>query len=298
MRIGVLSDLHHDPGLAGQRGRWINDYAPGAVLDRLDAALRSFEQAGADAILLLGDFTEMADPDALDELLGAVRKRFRGPVGVDPDTRDEPLGAVRKRFRGPVGVVDGNHDVGMPGFGDVLLRHDVSHLAATSLALDGVTLAGVGIEQAGSEFRVRATTVDGATDGLLVVASHFPVLSQAGVLTGAGMPYSGDLVDREELAARVASLHRPAVALTGHIHARTSEARGPLLQLTVGAIIEPPFDCTIVEIAAGDRPEVTRTARRLGPKRPLDPVFAPATERWRWTGSAWGLDPCAAVASA
>jgi predicted phosphodiesterase len=232
--------------------------------------------AAADAVLLLGDFTEMTDPEALDELLGAVRTRFRGPVGV----------------------VDGNHDGGMAGFADVLLRHDASDLAAGSLALDGVTVAGVGIEPAGSEFGVRATTIDGAADGLLVVASHFPLLSQAGVLTGAGMPYSGDLVDREELAARVASLHRPAVALSGHIHARTSEARGPLLQLTVGPIIEPPFDCTIIEITAGDQPEVTRTARRLGPRPPLDPVFAPSTERWRWTGAAWTPDPPAAVRAA
>jgi hypothetical protein len=74
------------------------------------------------------------------------------------------------------------------------------------------------------------------------------------------------------------------VALSGHIHTRCSQADGTVLQLTVGALIEPPFDATVVEI---EPTQVTRSARRLGPRASVDPVLAPDRERWTWSGEGW-----------
>ena len=56
-----------------------------------------------------------------------------------------------------------------------------------------------------------------------------------------------------------------------------------MLQFTVGAVIEPPFDATLVEI---DGTSVRRTARRLGEIAVTDPVFAPDDEHWQWTANA------------
>jgi hypothetical protein len=93
-------------------------------------------------------------------------------------------------------------------------------------------------------------------------------------------------VNRDELEAYLRATGTPTVVLSGHIHARCTEARGPLLQMTVGALIEPPFECTVVEIEA-DRdggPVVRRSAHRLGPVAAVDPVFTPDSECWRWDG--------------
>ena len=113
-------------------------------------------------------------------------------------------------------------------------------------------------------------------DHLVVVASHFPVLSEASRVAGAGLPYAGDLVNRDDLESRLRSDPRAKVVLNGHIHARCSIHDGPLLQFT------------IVEIDATSL-GVRRTARRLGEIALTDPVFAPDDERWQWTDDRWEL---------
>ena len=62
----------------------------------------------------------------------------------------------------------------------------------------------------------------------------------------------------------------------------------------VGAVIEPPFDATIVEI---DGTSVRRTARRLGEIAVTDPVFADDDERWQWADDRWELQRLASSAA-
>ena len=113
-------------------------------------------------------------------------------------------------------------------------------------------------------------------------------------MAAAGLPYAGDLVNRLELEGRLRSDSRPKLVLSGHIHARCSTHDGALLQFTVGALIEPPFDATVVEI---EGTSVRRTARRLGEIAVTDPVFAADDERWQWTGDRWELQPPASSAA-
>ena len=82
--------------------------------------------------------------------------------------------------------------------------------------------------------------------------------------------------------------------LNGHIHARCSIHDGPLLQFTVGALIEPPFDATLVEIDGTSLRR--RTARRLGEIAVTDPVFAADDEVWN-TDDRWELQPLASSAA-
>ena len=115
-------------------------------------------------------------------------------------------------------------------------------------------------------------------------------------MAGAGLPYAGDLVNRAEVEAELRADPRPKLVLSGHIHARCSAGDGALLQFTVGAMIEPPFDATIVEIdaAAGS---VRRTARRLGEIAVTDPVFAADEEHWQWVDGRWETQPVAPSAA-
>src|SRR5919202_1744739 len=102
MRLGVLSDLHHELPPRPPR-RWINGYDPEGVLARMRDALSAFDRAGVDLVLLLGDLTETGDDRALDEVLGELAGR--------------PAAAVR-----------GNHDG--DGFAAALERHGVEEASA------------------------------------------------------------------------------------------------------------------------------------------------------------------------
>jgi len=270
LRLGVLSDVHCE--LDPQGSRWINAFEPDRLDERIDLALAWFAEAEVDALLLLGDFVQPADPPSLEHAVARLAAFAAAPVGA----------------------VAGNHDLRVDLAG-AARRHGIRLLADEPLRLDGALVAGVGLSRRGAEGPFYIGELQALQhEGLLVVASHFPLLSEAERVAAAGLPYAGNLVNREELLARIAGSGGPVIGLSGHIHARTSRIDGPLLQCTVGALIEPPFDCTLIELDTAEL-GVSRAARRLGPAGPVDPVFAPDAESWRWSGSGWTVADSAAI---
>jgi predicted phosphodiesterase len=267
MKVGVLTDLHFelDPS---RRGSWINDYEPEQLDGRVRSAIEHFETVEVDLVVLLGDVTERGDVAALERAFA----QFTGRAA-------------------PVATVAGNHDVGHDPalFAGHAAGASVQLLETEPIELDGVELAGIGIERENPATRTfRTSRRPGAfRSPTRVVASHSPVLSEALRLAGAGLPYPGDLTDRGELATALASEEVPLVVLSGHIHARCSRAEGPLLQLCFGALIEAPFDCAVVEISSDGAHRVARRSHRLGPAAPLEPVFAADQELWEWRDSSW-----------
>jgi predicted phosphodiesterase len=262
MRIGVLSDLHCELEPTGSR--WINVFEPERLDERLDAALAWFAEARVDLTLLLGDVVQLANHADLEHALARVAAADVAPIAV----------------------VGGNHDLRLGDeFAAGARRHGMRLLHEELVVLDGIASTGVAVGRGVAPPQYLGEL--GGRDGdarLLVVASHFPIVSEASRLASAGLPYPGDLVNRADLESQLADDRRPKVVLSGHIHARCSTIAGSLLQLTVGALIEPPFDATIVEI---DPEGVSRSARRLGPVAETDPVFAADEERWRLVHGGW-----------
>lgn len=218
-----------------------------------------------DALAIVGDVVEVAEERAFDTALSAVTA-----AGL------------------PTAMVAGNHD----WRADDLARakaaeHSIDFLGGAisqgDLALSGVT-AGP-LRSASGPFE---TTDYPAGAGARIIVSHFPILSEAQRLAAVGLPYPGDLIDRAQLEQRLQVRHEPRIVLSGHIHARCARAQGSLLQLSSGALIEPPYDAAIVTIAA-ENLTVTRETRRLGPVAAIEPVFAADYERWIWRDSRWEL---------
>ena len=268
MRIGVLSDLHCELEPAGSR--WINVFEPEHLDERTDAALAWFSEAQVDLVLLLGDVVQFSNLSDLEHMFARLA------------TADVA----------PLATVGGNHDLRLgEEFAACARKHGIRLLHEDPLEL--VTGVGVGRGSAPPQY-VGQLGGWGGEPGLVVVASHFPLLSEASRVAAAGLPYAGDLVNRLGLEGRLRSDSRPKLVLSGHIHARCSTHGGPLLQFTVGALIEPPFDATLVEI---DGTSVRRTARRLGEIAVTDPVFAADDELWQWTGDRWELQPLASSAA-
>jgi hypothetical protein len=262
VRIGVLSDLHCELEPAGSR--WINVFEPEHLDERTDAALAWFAEARVDLIVLLGDVVQFANLSDLTHVFARL-----AAAGV-----------------APLATVGGNHDLRLGDeFAEAARAHGIRLLHEE--AHERVT--GVGIERGAAppQYVGRLGGRGGGTD-LVVVASHFPLLSEASRVAASGLPYAGDLVNRADLEAELDADLRPTLVLSGHIHSRCSTHEGWLLQFTVGALIEPPFDATIVEI---DGTSVLRTARRLGEIALTDPVFADDDELWEWTGDCWQLQP-------
>jgi len=268
MRIGVLSDLHCELEPAGSR--WINDFEPEHLDERTDVALAWFSEANVDLILLLGDIVQFANLSDLEHMFSRLATANVAPLAT----------------------VGGNHDLRLGDeFADCARKHSIRVLHEDPLEV--VTGVGVGRGPAPPQYVGQLGGCGGDAD-IVVVASHFPLLSEASRVAAVGLPYAGDLVNRLDLEGRLRSDARPKLVLSGHIHARCSTHDGPLLQFTVGALIEPPFDATLVEI---DGTSVRRTARRLGEIAVTDPVFAADDELWQWTGDRWELQPLASSAA-
>ena len=262
MRLGVLSDLHCELEPTGSR--WINTFEPEQLDRRTDEALSWFSEAGVEVILLLGDIVQFETERDLPHVFAR-------------------LAAARVA---PLATVNGNHDTRLgPAFAECAQEHGVRLVFEEPLQLDAVGVTGVHVERGAVPPQyVGRLGPGGEAADLVVVASHFPVLSEASRVAAAGLPYPGDLVNRGDLESTLRLDRRPKLVLSGHIHSRCATQYGPLLQFTVGALIEPPFDATVVEV---DGTSVRRTARRLGETALTDPVFAADDERWLWTGGRW-----------
>lgn len=264
MRIGVLSDLHCELEPTGSR--WINLFEPEQLDRRTDAALEWFSASQVDLILLLGDIVQFSNPNDLAHTFARLAAAEVAPLAT----------------------VNGNHDLRLgEEFAECAHEHGIRLLHEQPLELAGVAVTGVAVDRgpAPPQYVGRLGGLGGEA-GLVVVASHFPLLSEASRVAAAGLPYPGDLVNRADVEGHLRSDARPKVVLSGHIHARCSTPQGTLLQFTVGALIEPPFDATIVELDATGL-SARRTARRLGEIAAPDPVFAGDDERWQRTDDGW-----------
>ena len=264
VRVGVVGDLHHDVGHAPGARRWHNDYEVARVEERLTRGLRLLRDAGADGLLVLGDLSERGDDESTARVLALCRDAFAR-----------------------VGVVPGNHDG--PRLAQLARAAGATPLERDDIALGTIAVGGVGVTPVGdaaSRFASRGVRAPLDTP---LVASHFPVLSPATEIAAAGLQYPGDLVDRDAVHAAVAA-RDPVVVVSGHVHGRTTRADGAVLQLTFAALVEAPYEVSILELATDGDPVVTRRSYRLGPPRPFEPVFAPDAETWSWTGIRWRRD--------
>lgn len=276
LRVGVLTDVHVVQDNS-RRAAWHNAYDFAGVRERLAKAFELFAREGADVVLMLGDLAHDGDLASLRDALAPAS----GP------------GAL---------VVGGNHDGPRPTAS--LLEAGVERgrlpgwravgLGARVPAASGIRLAGVRVlrRAKGRWAAARPPALATWGDGLVLLGSHFPVLSRAEVVRDRRLPYAGDLVDRDRVAAPLLARRAPTIAVCGHLHVREAVAEGALLQLACGALIEPPFEATLIEVREnGAVLEVARTAHELGrAEERRDPRLASAQQAWRFSsGTGWQL---------
>jgi predicted phosphodiesterase len=267
LRVGVLSDTHVVQDVS-RRASWHNAYDFAGVEDRLRRAVDLFGREGVELLLVLGDLAHDGDAPSLRRALA-------------------PALDGRAAF-----VVGGNHDGARPTAALAALGMDGLRLPgwrALSVG-EGIRVAGVRVVRRARRRWATARRPALLTwgEGPVLLATHFPVLARAEAMREHALPHPGDLVNRASLAEPLLARSAPTLVLSGHLHVRDSAASGSLLQLGFGALVEPPFEATVLEIE-GDAAALTigRVAHELDhAEERRDPRLVPARETWSFRAAA------------
>lgn len=268
MKLGIVADPHLAPAGTGPLS-YHNGYRTADAGTRLRLALARCSREGVDAVALLGDLAHFGDEGSLAEGV-----EIAGESGL------------------PVLAVPGNHDVSeraealaeavaRAGAGNVRLATPDGELVG------GVRLAGFSVEPGASgSFRSRGGFgVGGWGEGPTVVLTHYPVVSLAKRVAAAGLEYPGDLEDLPEAAGPLLGRAAPTVVVHGHAHVRDALVSGGVLQLSCAALIEPPFEVTVLDVEREDgavsvREKAIAVAGSPGGVRL--PVLSGAEGEWRF----------------
>jgi hypothetical protein len=112
------------------------------------------------------------------------------------------------------------------------------------------------------------------------------MVSFAEEVTQANLTYGDDLEDLVEVARPLLARSAPTVVVSGHIHMRHACAAGNVLQLSCAALVEPPFEITLLDFeidtqVRGDRMVVRRRSEPLvSPSAVKCPVLSPPRQEW------------------
>lgn len=265
MRIGVLTDTHLAPA-DSPPVVWHSELLFADSGERYSRALATLAEHEPELILVLGDLTHFGDADSMDDFL-----------------------ARTAAASAPVLIIVGNHDVvperdALQQSMGRLIPGGVHHLRDTRQA-GSLTFQGVDVTSLGDEFTFEATNISAARPGT-VVLSHFPVLSLEAECAAEGVRYAGDLVNREALEDAVRGSAAPSIVLCGHLHVRMTVARGAVLQLVFGALIEAPFDVAIADVELDEATGSVRVTQ-LAPELECSAAIAPREYGFRFADGQW-----------
>jgi predicted phosphodiesterase len=270
VRLGIVSDSHLCP-TGTPPAAWHNPYDFEGAEARLDLAVRFLRGQDVDAVAMLGDLTNFGDEASIARAVAVL-----AAAGV------------------PVFVVPGNHDCerGVADF-----RAHVDRLGAPAVAIAGGGRDVSGLHVVG--LTDLAFDVDDDTlliadveshewgDAPVVVLTHFPLLDRGDAIVAAGFKIAGGYDDRG-VARRLLARPAPAIVLHGHLHVRDAAIEGNVLQISCAALIEPPYEASVVTIERHDgrfRVQVEHTALVASDLRL--PVLTPDRGSWTYDGAGW-----------
>jgi Icc-related predicted phosphoesterase len=270
----VIAEIHHGEAPA-EPVRWHNELALDRTAELLDQAVEVLEGEDLDAIVLLGDLSNLADDASLAHVAQTVAATGR-PVYVVPGNHDiDGHPKAVERFRRPLSLS------GMVVAPAVVEPDTGIAVALVGLRRDAATNA---LSSAGHPFVTNVMSTP------LLVLTHFPLLAMSERLANAGLRHAGDLADRDALCHAVSQFEGPVISVHGHLHVRASEVHGSMLHLSCAALVEPPHEVTLLTIETGvdGHRAVSRRARAVGTSGDmLLPVLSPASERWVWDRNTW-----------
>lgn len=242
-------------------------------------ALRRCVQEDVDGIVLLGDLSQSGDGESLE-----TGVRLAAETGLR------------------VWAVSGNHDC--------FERADALDAAVRRVAADNVRLAMPAGEVVEGETRVAGFDTTSGNWGYracshggqdtdwwgnepTVLLTHYPMISFAEKVSSTSLIYGDDLEDLEEVARPLLERSGPTVVVNGHIHLRHACVAGALLQVSCAALVEPPFEITLLDFETNPEPEGDRVAVRrrsiplVSSSAVRCPALAPPQQEWAFEAGTW-----------
>jgi 3',5'-cyclic AMP phosphodiesterase CpdA len=243
-RIAALTDTHVAP-TGEPETYWHNRHEFDTALGRVEAAARIARERDADLCVMAGDIAHHGDLESMSQVIERLDQS-----GIETF------------------IVPGNHDVvGRSG----AVRRALAHTRPRGVRLAGpnwtqldaqIVLAGADLRGKGDDFWTRGPARHMPdTTKLAIWLSHFPVISRMERFDGAGLAYAGDARDCDRVRADLRASGVPTVVISGHLHARDAVVLPDLLEISVAASIEPPFELALVDIIRSDADFVVDVAR-------------------------------------
>ncbi|TDE26651.1 metallophosphoesterase [Actinomadura sp. 6K520] len=273
LRLAVITDSHLCPP-ATPPGFWNHELPLPESWTLWDEAMRVIADSAVDAIVLLGDVTNFAEPDVMVRALRRLTD-----------------------FGKPVMAVAGNHDVA-PHENALsqaarTLGHPLLAVPPFARAVHGFTFAGVPIAATGTGYRVDdadCSVPDGLPSGApLILLSHFPLIDRRAAILDQGLRFPGGLDGAVQVTEALRKRRAPSVVLHGHLHWQDATQDGRVLQLGMPALIEWPHAVSVVTMyddGPGLRIE-RRTRRVAAPSGTAAGRFSLNDDRWTVREGRW-----------
>ena len=118
-------------------------------------------------------------------------------------------------------------------------------------------------------------------------------MSFSGEVSSAGLVYGDNLENLKEVARLLLGREAPTVVVNGHVHLRATRIEGPVLQVSCAALVEPPFEVTLLDLEklGVGRVKVRRESASLIPSLTVrPPAFSPPRQGWAFEDGAWKID--------
>ncbi|MDQ3965065.1 MAG: metallophosphoesterase family protein [Actinomycetota bacterium] len=273
MKLGIIADAHLGP--PGTRVPSFHvEYESADTIVAYRLALRRCVQEDVDGVVLLGDLSHSGDDESLK-----AGVRLAAETGL------------------MVWVVSGNHDC--------FERVDALTEAVRRVGADNVRLAAPEGEVVEEGLRVAGISVTSGhwgytaddrpdvskwEDDPVVWLTHYPMISFAEKVSEAGLVYGDDLEDLEETTRPLLARSAPAIVVNGHIHVRYACVMGEVLQVSCGALIEPPFEVTFLDLYEPEsgRISVRAASVPLVSSLPVHvPTLSSPRQEWVFEAGAW-----------
>ncbi|MEO3795995.1 metallophosphoesterase [Nonomuraea sp. B10E15] len=271
-RLAVIADSHLcSPGTP--YGHWNDRLLLPESWTLWREAVDFVAASAAEAVMLLGDVTNFAEPDLLVRGLRELARAGR-----------------------PVIAVAGNHDVEPVRDALAAAKQAIPALTVPGLtpspspAFGGLHVAGVPIRAS----RQGGHVLDGDElhdlpgDRPLVMISHYPILDIEADLTRQHLRHPDHLGGVGPLRRQLHRHRGPGVVLHGHVHRHHAARSGRLLQLSMAPLIESPHAVTLLTLRT--EPDGLNVDRETVPLRAASRP-TPALEHWMFQDGRWTLDP-------
>jgi predicted phosphodiesterase len=280
LRLGIVRDPHLE--VAGTSSPSVlgfpsvpAEYERDEYVMRYRHALQRCVREDVDGVVLLGDLSRSGD----DETLRA---------GV----------RLAARTGRTVWAVPGNHDLGERV--DALARA-VRWMGAENVRLAtpageaaerGLRIAGLSVTSQNWGYTARSDggpDVSGWGDDLVVLLTHYPIISLVEKVPEGSIQHGDDLENLEQVARPLLERSAPTVVVNGHLHLRDARAERKVLQVSCASLMEAPVEITLLHFEFEEDRITVRIQRVpvVSSSESRSPIPSPPRQEWVFEAGAW-----------